>query len=102
MYVQATITLRHANAWALPAGAVLTQGDQTFCFRVRAGKAVRTPLQVGLRGGGLVEVLKMQTRASSGEEEARWGPVTGKEEIVASDSAALTDGERVRRLAFRK
>jgi multidrug efflux pump subunit AcrA (membrane-fusion protein) len=102
MYVQATITLRHANAWTLPAAAVLTQGDQTFCIRVLAGKAVRTPLQIGLRGGGLVEVLKMQTRASSGEEEALWEPVTGKEEIVASDPAALTDGERVRRLPFRK
>ena len=80
----------------------LKDAPQSCIDRVLAGKAVRTPLQIGLRGGGLVEVLKMQTRASSGEEEALWEPVTGKEEIVASDPAALTDGERVRRLPFRK
>jgi multidrug efflux pump subunit AcrA (membrane-fusion protein) len=102
MYVQATIAVRHATVWTLPAGAVRTRGDQTYCFRVQGGKAVRTLLQVGLRGGGLVEVLKMQTRPASGGQEARWEPVSGNEEVIFGDADALSDGQRVRRAAREK
>jgi RND family efflux transporter MFP subunit len=94
MYVQASIVVEHRNAWTLPAAAVVTEGDQTFCFRVADGKAVRTPLQVGLRGGGLVEVLKKQVKSPSPGEEGRWEDVTGDEEIVA-DPAGLSDGQPV-------
>jgi multidrug efflux pump subunit AcrA (membrane-fusion protein) len=96
MYVQATITVQHANVWTLPAAAVLTEGDQTFCYRVENGKAVRTPLQVGLRGGGLVEVLKKQLPAASPGAEGRWEAITGDEEIAASDVATLSDGQPIR------
>jgi multidrug efflux pump subunit AcrA (membrane-fusion protein) len=97
MYVQATITVRHPNAWTLPADAIVTQGDQTFCYRLENGRAVRTPLQVGPRGGGRVEVLKIQARAASADEEARWEKVRGSEEVITGDLAALSDGQRVRR-----
>jgi RND family efflux transporter MFP subunit len=93
MYVQATITVRHPNVWTLPASAVLTEGDQTFCYRVEGGKAVRTALQVGLRGGGLVEVVKKQTKAPSDEEE-HWEGFTGQEEVV-SNPVGLSDGQPV-------
>src|SRR5262249_10801097 len=56
-YVNATITVEHANVWALPATAVVTQDGQSVCFRVRDGKAVRTPVVVGIKSGGLVEVV---------------------------------------------
>ena len=39
--------------------------DQPCCWRVVDGKAVRTPLKLGLRDGQAVEVLKMQTRAGA-------------------------------------
>jgi RND family efflux transporter MFP subunit len=96
MYVQARITVRHENVWTLPAAAVVTEGDQTVCYRLVDGKAVRTPLQVGLTGGGLVEVLKKQVRPSPGGEP-RWEDLTGTDEVVASDAAALSDGQPVRR-----
>jgi hypothetical protein len=48
--VNATIIAEHKNVWALPATAVATKGEQTFCYRVENGKTVRTPIQVGLRG----------------------------------------------------
>jgi multidrug efflux pump subunit AcrA (membrane-fusion protein) len=95
MYVQATITVQHPDLWTLPAAAVATEGDQTFCYRVEDSKAVRTPLQVGLHGGGRVEVLKKQTKAPAPGEEGRWEDVTGTEEIVAGDVAALSDGQPV-------
>jgi RND family efflux transporter MFP subunit len=97
MYVQAGITVQHAGTWALPAAAVRTAGDQTFCFRVVEDKAVRTPLQIGLRGGGLVEVLKMQMPPTSAGAAGEWVAVTGQEEVAASDLDALSDGQPVRR-----
>ncbi len=96
MYVQAFMTVRHEKAWTLPAAAVLTEGDQTFCYRVVEGKAVRTPLQIGLKGDSLVEVLKKQVRPSPGAEP-RWEDFSGAEEVVGSDAAALSDGQPVRK-----
>lgn len=90
MYVQATILVQHPNAWTLPAGAVVAEGDQTVCYRMENGKTFRTPLQVGLRGGGLVEVLKLLLPAASPGEEERWADVTGREEIVVGDVSSLT------------
>ena len=102
MYVEASIVVEHRNAWTLPAAAVVTEGDQTFCYRVADGKAVRTPLQVGLRGGGLVEVLKKQVKSPSPGEEGRWEDVTGDEEVVDGDPATLSDGQPVRGAAESK
>ena len=93
MYVQARITVRHANVWALPASAIVTEGDQTFCYRVEEGKAVRTSLQVGLSGGGLVEVGKKQTKSPSPDEEG-WEDFTGQEEVV-SNPTGLSNGQPV-------
>ncbi|HZU39239.1 MAG TPA: efflux RND transporter periplasmic adaptor subunit, partial [Gemmataceae bacterium] len=95
MYVQATITVEHANAWTIPDAAFFTVGDQMYCYRVVKGKAVRTALQVGLQGNGLVEVLAMQQPPARSGEEGRWQPVTGSEEVVASNPASLTDGQAV-------
>jgi len=96
-FVQTSITVDHPNVWTLPAAAVATEGDQTFCFRVEDGKAVRTPLQVGLRGGGLVEVLKKQVQAPLPGEQGRWQDITGNEGIVTGDQAHLSEGQPVGR-----
>jgi RND family efflux transporter MFP subunit len=96
MYVQASISVRHSGVWTLPASAVVTEGDQTFCYRVAKDKAVRTPLQIGLRGGDLVEVMKMQAKAPSSDAEGPWTDFTGQEEIVSNPSG-LSDGQPVRR-----
>ena len=95
MYVQATIAVQHEYAWTLPASALVTEGNQVFCYRVEHGKAVRTPLQVGLSGNGLVEVLMKQTSPSSPGEEAHWEAITGDEKIVANGTATLTNGQAV-------
>jgi len=95
MYMQASITVEHPNVWTLPAAAVVTSGDQTFCYRVENGKAVKTPLQVGLRGGGLVEVLKQGVKAAA-SSEVRWEPIVGTEAVGAGDVDALSDGLPVR------
>jgi RND family efflux transporter MFP subunit len=98
-FVNATIIAEHKNVWALPAAAVLTQGEQSFCYRVEDGKAVRTPIQVGLRGNEkdneLIEVLKKQTKPARAGEQAHWEDWSGGEVIVGSDAASLTDGQAV-------
>jgi RND family efflux transporter MFP subunit len=96
MYVQARIIVKHDNAWTLPESAVLTEGDQTFCYRVEDGKAVRTPLQIGLRGDGLVEIFLKQTRVSLSSNEQQWTAITGQEEVIAGGATSLTNGQPVR------
>jgi HlyD family secretion protein len=96
MYVQATIHIQHAGAWTLPAAAVVTDGDQTYSYCVQNGKAVRTPLQTGLRGDGLVEVVKKRQGSPSSGEADRWVDITGEEEAVIDGAASLADGQVVR------
>jgi RND family efflux transporter MFP subunit len=93
MFVDATIVVEHKNVWSLPAAAVMTTPEgQTFCYRVEDGKAIRTPIQVGLRGDDLIEVLKKQTK--SGEDGPR-EDFTGEEVIVGGDAASISDGQAV-------
>lgn len=89
MYVLAAITVERAGVLTLPTSAVVTQGEQSHCFRVVDGKAVRTPVQVGLSGGGLVEVVKKRPN-----KDADWVDFTGDEQIVEK-AAGIADGQAV-------
>jgi multidrug efflux pump subunit AcrA (membrane-fusion protein) len=100
MYVSASLIAEQPNVLTLPASAIVTQGDvlqgyQSFCFLVVDGKAWRTPIQMGARGGDRVEVLKKQSRPAKPGEEARWEDFTGQEQMVANNPASLTDGQAV-------
>ncbi len=95
MYVTATISAEHKNVWTLPVAAILTQEDHSFCYRVENGKAVRTPIQIGLRGKEIVEVLKKQATSATDVEQSVWEDFTGEEVIVASDAGSLSDGATV-------
>ena len=96
MYVQASIVVQHANVWTVPDAAILTEGNQAICYRVQNGKAIRTPLQIGLKGGELVEVLMLQNAPESPSAEGHWIPISGNEQIVVSSSAPLANGQSVR------
>jgi hypothetical protein len=61
---------------------------------VESGKALRTPIQVGLRGSELVEVLKKQTKPAKAGEEGPWEDVAG-DEVVVLNPAGLADGQAV-------
>jgi RND family efflux transporter MFP subunit len=99
MFVTATIIAEHRDVWVLPATAVVTKGDQTFCYRVENGKAVRTPIQLGMRGNEseneIVEVVKKQTRPAKTGEEAYWESFNGEEQIVVNSPETLNDGQPV-------
>jgi RND family efflux transporter MFP subunit len=92
MYVIAMISGEKSNALTVPASAVMTQGDvtqgyQTYCFVMQNGKAVRTPIQIGLSGGGHVELLRKQTKPGE------WEDFSGAEEIIAS-AASVTESRQ--------
>src|SRR5262249_55971887 len=92
MYAYAAVTLTHPGLLTLPVSAVAAQGDTSFCMRVVGGKAVRTPGQVGLSGGGLGEGLRRQARRG---EQAAWEDFAPDDEVVADTPAALADGQEV-------
>ena len=100
MYAYATLTAERPNVWTLPASAIVTTGDvtqgyQTFCVIVENGKAWRTDLEIGARDGQRVEVLRKQARSSKPGAETPWQDITGKEEVVSSNSSSLLDGQPV-------
>src|SRR5581483_7726005 len=96
MYVHALIETKRPNAWTVPSAAILVRDGQTFCFRVVDGKAVRTPLRIGGRDNGTVEVLKKQRRPEKPGEKARWEDLTGAEQVIVTRPGELTDGQVVR------
>jgi multidrug efflux pump subunit AcrA (membrane-fusion protein) len=106
MYAYATISAERPDVLALPASAVLTEGDvlqgyRAYCFLVANGKAWRTPVEVGARDGQRVEVLKKRARTAPSGEAGRWEDFTGRED-VAQSAAGLSDGQAVQVSAARR
>jgi RND family efflux transporter MFP subunit len=89
MYVLAAIAVKRPSALAVPATAVLAQGEQTFCFLVKENKAVRTPVRTGFRDGQFVEVI-----AQKGPDGS-WRAFAGDEPVIAAPPANLADGQAV-------
>jgi RND family efflux transporter MFP subunit len=92
MYAYASFTIEHAGAWCLPASSIITRDDGNFCYRVEHGKALLTPVRIGVRDKDLVQVLKQQKRHSA---DASWDDFQGSEQIVLANSGTLTDGQPV-------
>jgi RND family efflux transporter MFP subunit len=96
MYAYATVAAEWRDVLALPASALVTEGDvnvgyQTYCYIVEEGRTKRTPVEIGARNDQLVEVLRKRVPG----EEPRWEAFTGTEEVVAGDLAGLKDGQAV-------
>jgi HlyD family secretion protein len=93
MYAYAAIQVEQANVLTLPDSAVATRGNvnegyQDFCFRVRDGKVWRTPVKVGSRGEGRVQVLKKHI-------DGAWQDFKSDDQFVQRELAALADGQEV-------
>jgi RND family efflux transporter MFP subunit len=95
MYAYVTFRADVPSQFTLPAAAVVTQGDQSCCFCVENGKAIRIPVKVGARDGQLVQVLKKRNGPAKGSEPGVWEDFTGKEEVVLSSPGSLSDGQPV-------
>ena len=81
MYAQVTIVLvEHENACVVPASAVVTEQDLSWCFVVEDGKAVRRVVTLGIKTGGVVEIL---------------AGLSNNELLVQDGIASLSDGQAV-------
>jgi HlyD family secretion protein len=96
MYCHSLIDVEHADAWEIPASAVLVRDETTFCYEVVDGKTHRLPLRLGLRDGNRVEVLKIQLRPRTPGDAPRWVNPTGQETIVTTKPDERLDNQVVR------
>jgi hypothetical protein len=87
-YVCGKVVIQRPNVRVLPEQALVVHGNQTFCYLLAGGKAVRTPVQRGLSDGTWVEVVKRQTGDA-------WTPFTGNEPVIVGDLTEIVDGQPV-------
>ena len=95
MYATARLILEHPRALTVPSSAVLHQDDQDWVMQVVRGKAVHTPVKLGLRARDNVEVLREQVFPVSVGEPTAWEDSTGRELIVRENASTLSDGLQV-------
>jgi HlyD family secretion protein len=104
MYVNIGFLIEHANAWCLPASSILSRDDGAFCYRVENGKALLTPLRIGIRDGSMQEVLHKGkppaaparlTVAGHGPAIPAGEDFRGDENIVRTAGAIAGDGQEV-------
>lgn len=85
MYATVMIELaQRENVLALPVAAILRSSEGTYCFVVQDGKAIRTPITLGLRVGGEFEIL---------------AGLSGDEKVALTKADSLQDGQAVEPLA---
>jgi HlyD family secretion protein len=88
MYVNTKVLVQRSRVPMLPQEAVIVSGNQSYCYLLRDGKAVKTAIVRGLNDGQWVEVAKMKI-------DDPWVRVTGGEEVITGDLNELTDGQAV-------
>ncbi|MFI5456088.1 MAG: efflux RND transporter periplasmic adaptor subunit [Isosphaerales bacterium] len=81
LYAYATVVAEeHKDVLTVPTTAVVNEKDKSYCVAVVEAKAVRRPIQLGLRDGTRTEI-------ASG--------LDGGEAVVKANAASLTDGQPV-------
>jgi RND family efflux transporter MFP subunit len=93
MYANLVFTINLGERYTLPASAIFTHADLPCCWRVdEQGKAVRTPLKLGIRDGQDIEVLEMR------KGESVWVKIADAsvEKIVVTNLGAVSEGKEVR------
>jgi HlyD family secretion protein len=101
MYVHSLISVVHADAWVLPASAILVRDGTTFCYQVREEKVHRLAVRLGLRDGELVEILKIQAPPRVAGDPPVWVDPTGGESVVSVKTSELIDHQSVRIVSAR-
>jgi multidrug efflux pump subunit AcrA (membrane-fusion protein) len=91
MYAYGSVLIEQHDVRSLPVSTVKEIGNQTCCYLVVGGKAVRTPVQAGLSDGSWVEVTAKLVR-SPGSAEGTWEAFDGSEAVVDGDLSEVSDG----------
>jgi RND family efflux transporter MFP subunit len=88
MYVNAKVLVQRRNVYAVPQQALVTSGNQTYCYLLRGKKATMTSVAPGLSDGTWTEVDQMKIGGS-------WKKVAGDENVIVGDVTQLADGQTV-------
>jgi HlyD family secretion protein len=94
MYAYGSVLIERPHVRALPLTAITQIGNQTYCYLVVGGKAVRTPVQTGVSDGAWVEVTG-KLLAPAGSSGEVWGAFDGSEAVAADNLSELSDGAAV-------
>jgi len=94
MYAYGSVFIERSEVRALPVSAVTQIGNQTYCYLVVDGKAVRTPVQTGVSDGSWVEVTGKKVRPA-GSSEGTWEPFNGSEAVIYGDLSEISNGDQV-------
>jgi HlyD family secretion protein len=95
MYAYVTFHLTLPNRLTLPAATVVVQGNKTYCWQVVNGKAKQTPLRIGLRQEGVVEVVQKLVPSGQSDGSPTWVDMANDEMVIAGNLANLTEGQVV-------
>jgi HlyD family secretion protein len=88
MYVYGKVVIEQPQVRVLPQETLIVLGNQTYCYLLEEGKAVKTSVQRGISEGAWAQVLKKKVGDS-------WTDFTGDEAVIAGDLSELADGEAV-------
>jgi HlyD family secretion protein len=88
MYANCSVTIDRPHVRTLPLTAILPMGNQSCCYLVVDGKAVRTPVQIGPSDGKFVEVAKKFVHD-------QWSNFQGDEQVIMGDFSEIRDGGAV-------
>ena len=94
MYAYAKVIIERPDIRTLPVKALTHQGDKTFFWNYRSGKAVRTEIETGVSDGEFVEVTNRENPDKSNVDHP-WTPIDGTEEVITGDISTLNEGEVV-------
>lgn len=95
MFASARFVTERTGAWVVPAGTVSTAEEQPFAVRVEGGKGIKTPIKLGARQNGMVEILQKQTRPTPKGDAVAWESLTGNEVFLTTRPISWTDGAPV-------
>jgi multidrug efflux pump subunit AcrA (membrane-fusion protein) len=96
MYGSATIYADLPNTLCLPADAILTDGNVSYCYIIEDGKARKRTVRVGTTNDRFTEVMKKQLPPTKNGGEGEWVNLTGTEQVVTSNLKSLQDGQPVK------
>jgi HlyD family secretion protein len=97
MYAYVNVIIDRPNVQVVPVEALEYRGDQTFCWLYKAGKAVRSELETGIRDDEWVEVTARRPPVDPEEPSDKfpWTPIDGTEQVILGDLSLLVPGARV-------
>jgi RND family efflux transporter MFP subunit len=80
MYAEVLLEMnRRPDALTLPASAIGTEGSETFVYTIKSGRIERTPVKLGVRGSGRVEITEGLSEEMAVVMAARAAPPVGTE-----------------------